>query len=177
MSPSDDPIAADAERLVEEWRAACRIPSVSGEREPIEEMAAWVEQGVARRFDRVVVERTPDGVPIVLGELRGAGPGRLIVYSHYDVVPAGDPAAWDSDPFAAELRGGAVYARGTCDDKADVTARLQAIDLWLDANDGAPPVTLLWVCEGAEEVGSPGLAAESGVSAGRSTTCVWAGFR
>ncbi|HET9937722.1 MAG TPA: M20/M25/M40 family metallo-hydrolase [Gaiella sp.] len=178
MSPSADPIAADAERLVEEWRAACRIPSVSGEREPIEEMAAWVEQRVARRFDRVVVERTPDGVPIVLGELRGTGPGRLVVYSHYDVVPAGDPETWDSDPFDAELREGAVYARGTCDDKADVTARLQAIDLWLDAHDGAPPVTVLWVCEGAEEVGSPGLAAvlerhADWLSAG---DCLWESF-
>ena len=39
LSPSADPIAAEADRLVEEWRAACRIPSVSGDRGPIEEMA------------------------------------------------------------------------------------------------------------------------------------------
>jgi acetylornithine deacetylase/succinyl-diaminopimelate desuccinylase-like protein len=178
LSPKADPIAADAGRLVDEWRAACRIPSVTGQREPIEEMAAWVEARVARRFDRVVIERTPEGVPIVLGELRGTGPGRLVVYSHYDVVPAGDLAAWDSDPFGAELRDGAVYGRGTCDDKADVTARLQAIDLWLRAHDGAPPVTLLWVCEGAEEVGSPGLATVLGrhaewLSAG---DCLWESF-
>jgi acetylornithine deacetylase/succinyl-diaminopimelate desuccinylase-like protein len=178
LSPSADPIAVNAELLVEEWRAACRIPSVSGEREPIEEMAAWVEARVARRFDRVVVERTPEGVPIVLGELRGSGPGRLVVYSHYDVVPVGDPAAWESDPFGADLRDGAVYARGTCDDKADVTARLQAIDLWLDAHDGAPPLTLLWVCEGAEEVGSPGLAAVLERHADWLTArdCLWESF-
>jgi acetylornithine deacetylase/succinyl-diaminopimelate desuccinylase-like protein len=156
-SPRDDPIARDAERLVDEWREACRIPSVSGEREPVERMAAWVEARLRRRFDRVAVERTPEGVPVVLGELTGSGPGRLVVYTHYDVQPAGDLAAWDSDPFGADLRDGAVYARGTCDDKADITARLQAIDYWLAANGGRAPVTILWVCEGAEEVGSPGL--------------------
>jgi acetylornithine deacetylase/succinyl-diaminopimelate desuccinylase-like protein len=158
LPPSDDPVAKDADRLVDEWREACRIPSVSGDREALEQMAAWVEERVRRRFDRVVVERTADGVPVVLGELTGTGPGRVIVYSHYDVQPAGDLEEWTSDPFGAELREGAVWARGTCDDKADVTARLQAIDCWLDANGGTAPVTLLWVCEGAEEVGSPGLA-------------------
>ena len=110
-SPRDDHIARDADRLVDEWREACRIPSVTGDREPVERMAAWVEERVRRRFDRVVVEQTPDGVPVVLGELRGTGPGRLVVYTHYDVQPPGDLAAWDSDPFGAELRDGAVWGK------------------------------------------------------------------
>jgi acetylornithine deacetylase/succinyl-diaminopimelate desuccinylase-like protein len=178
LPPSDDPVAKDADRLVGEWREACRIPSVSGDREPVEQMAAWVEERVRRRFDRVVVERTPDDVPVVLGELTGTGPGRVVPNTHTDVQPAGDLAAWDSDPFGAELRDGAVWARGTCDDKADVTARLQAIDYWLDANDGAAPVTLLWVCEGAEEVGSPGLAEVLARHAGwlSASDCLWESF-
>jgi acetylornithine deacetylase/succinyl-diaminopimelate desuccinylase-like protein len=178
LPPSDDPVAKDADRLVGEWREACRIPSVSGDRVPVEQMAAWVEERVRRRFDRVVVERTPDDVPVVLGELTGTGPGRVVVYTHYDVQPAGDLAACDSDPVGAELRDGAVWARGTCDDKADVTARLQAIDYWLDANDGAAPVTLLWVCEGAEEIGSPGLAEVLARHAGwlSASDCLWESF-
>jgi acetylornithine deacetylase/succinyl-diaminopimelate desuccinylase-like protein len=145
--------------LVEEWREACRIPSVTGSGSPaLAQMADWVAGRVQRRFDRVVVEPVDGQPPVVLGELRGNGPGRLLVYSHYDVQPPGDRAAWSVDPFAAELRDGAVYARGTCDDKADVTARLQALELWLESLDGdPPPFTVLWVCEGAEEVGSPGL--------------------
>ncbi len=178
MPPSDDPVARDADRLVDEWREACRIPSVSGVRGPVERMAAWVEERVRRRFDRVVVELTPDGVPTVLAELTGSGPGRVVVYTHYDVQPAGDLAAWDSDPFGAELRGGAVYARGTCDDKADITARLQALDYWLDANGGHAPVTVLWVCEGAEEIGSPGLRDVLGRHADwlSASDCLWESF-
>ena len=178
MSRSDDAIARDAARLVDEWREACRIPSVSGDRSAVEEMAAWVEERVGRRFDRVVVDRTPDGVPVVLAELTGQGPGRLLIYSHYDVQPAGDPAAWESEPFAAELRDGAVFARGTCDDKADITARLQAVDYWLDANGGRPPFTILWICEGAEEVGSPGLREVLGRQADwlAAGDCLWESF-
>jgi acetylornithine deacetylase/succinyl-diaminopimelate desuccinylase-like protein len=149
-----------ATSLVDEWREACRIPSVTGRSSPaLEAMAAWVAERLARRFDRVELATVEGHAPVVLAELAGTGPGRLLVYSHYDVQPPGDPAEWTVDPFAAELRDGAVYARGTCDDKADVTARLQAVDLWLDERGaGRPPVTLLWVCEGAEEIGSPGLA-------------------
>ena len=91
-------------------------------------MAAWVEERVGRRFDRVVVDRTADDVPVVLAELTGEGPGGCWSTRTTTSLPAGDSAAWESDPFAAELRDGAVYARGTCDDKADITARLQAID-------------------------------------------------
>lgn len=141
-------------------------------------MAAWVEERVRRRFDRFVVERTPDGVPVILGELTGSGAGRVIVYTHYDVQPPGDLSAWDSDPFGAELRDGAVYARGTCDDKADITARLQAIDYWLDANGGQAPVTILWVCEGAEEIGSPGLrdVLERNAEWLSASDCLWESF-
>jgi len=178
LRPDEDPVARDADRLVDEWREACRIPSVSGDREPVERMAAWVEERVRRRFDRVVVERTPDGVPTVLAELTGSGPGRVVFYSHYDVQPPGDTSAWDSDPFGAELRDGAIYGRGTCDDKADVTARLQALDYWLDANGGRAPATILWVCEGAEEIGSPGLREVLGRHADwlSASDCLWESF-
>lgn len=141
-------------------------------------MAAWVEARVSRRFERTVVEHTHDGVPVVLGELRGQGTGRLIVYSHYDVKPGGDLDLWESDPFAAELRDGAVYARGACDDKADITARLQAIDYWCDVHGGSPPVTILWICEGAEEIGSPGLASvlERHADWLSAEDCLWESF-
>jgi acetylornithine deacetylase/succinyl-diaminopimelate desuccinylase-like protein len=152
-------IQRDWERLVEEWQAACRIASVTGTGAPdLFEMADWVETRLRSRFDRVIVESVDRQPPVILGELIGEGSERLIVYTHYDVQPAGDATAWTVEPFSAEIRDGAVYARGCCDDKADITARLQAIDLWLEGLNGRrPPLTILWICEGAEEIGSPGL--------------------
>ena len=144
-----------AERLVAEWRACCAIPSVSAEGPAaVEEMAAWLQAQAAPQFDRFDVLQAEDSAPVLLGALKGTGTRTLLLYNHYDVVPAGD--GWTHDPFGAEEVDGAVYARGAGDDKADVMARLHALQAWTAVN-GQLPFTVLWFCEGMEEVGSPGL--------------------
>jgi acetylornithine deacetylase/succinyl-diaminopimelate desuccinylase-like protein len=150
-------IDANRDRLVEEWREACRIPSVSSDLDAATRMADWVEPRLERLFDSVSRVDVAGHAPALLATLAGSGEKRLLVYTHYDVQPAGDGGAWSSPPFAAELRDGAVVARGSCDDKADITARLQALEHWLESLSGPPPFTIVWLCEGAEEVGSPGL--------------------
>jgi acetylornithine deacetylase/succinyl-diaminopimelate desuccinylase-like protein len=174
-----DAVARHGERFVEEWREACRIASVAGSGSPeLERMAAWVERRLEPLFDRVERLPVPGQPPVVLGELAGTGTGRLLVYSHYDVQPPGDESAWSSPPFAAELRDGAVYARGCCDDKADVTARLQALELWLAGLGGRPPYSIVWLSEGAEEIGSPGLADVLAAHAERlrADACLWESY-
>ncbi|MFG2127483.1 ArgE/DapE family deacylase [Streptomyces sp. NPDC048751] len=64
-----------------------------------------------------LVGLTPDG---------GDGP-TLILQGHVDVVPPGDPARWDGDPFAPRTAGDTVYGRGACDMKAGVVANLAAL--------------------------------------------------
>lgn len=175
----DAALAREHDRLIGEWQAACRIPSVAGgDREPLETMARWVADRMAPLFDEIELDEAAGRPPVVLGELAGTGPGRLLVYTHYDVQPPGDLGEWSSDPFGAELRDGSVWARGTCDDKADVTARLQALELWLAARGGPPPFTILWLCEGAEEIGSPGLAdvLERRADRLRAPQCLWESF-
>jgi acetylornithine deacetylase/succinyl-diaminopimelate desuccinylase-like protein len=157
VSALDDWVDANRERLVEEWRAVCRIPSVSGDVVEATRMAEWVEERLDGLFDRVRRVDIPGHAPALVATLDGDSEHRLLVYTHYDVQPAGDEDRWSSPPFAAELRDGAVVARGSCDDKADITARLQALECWLESLEGRPPFTIVWLCEGAEEVGSPGL--------------------
>ena len=172
-------IARDRDALVEEWREACRIPSVSaGDPAALDEMVRWVVARMSGLFDRIELDEAPGRPPVILGELTGSGPDRVLVYTHYDVQPPGDPAAWTSDPFGAEIRDGRVYARGTCDDKADITARLQALELWLAERDAPPPFTILWIGEGAEEIGSPGLADALARHAGwlQAPQCLWESF-
>jgi acetylornithine deacetylase/succinyl-diaminopimelate desuccinylase-like protein len=153
----EDRLRADGDTFVEEWRAACRIPSVSDDLDALEAMADWVEARLDRLFDRVERVPNPGYGPTLIATLDGSGPARLLVYTHYDVQPVGDAALWHSEPFEATIVDGAVVARGTCDDKSDITARLQALELWLGTLDGPPPYTIVWLCEGAEEIGSPGL--------------------
>jgi acetylornithine deacetylase len=59
----------------------------------------------------------------------GESEGRpaLILQGHVDVVPPGDPAQWDGDPFVPRIRGDFVHGRGACDMKAGVVTNLAAL--------------------------------------------------
>ncbi len=57
----------------------------------------------------------------------GDGPETLGILTHVDVVPAGDPSQWSSDPYKAEIRDGKIYGRGTLDDKGLVVSSLYAM--------------------------------------------------
>jgi acetylornithine deacetylase/succinyl-diaminopimelate desuccinylase-like protein len=60
----------------------------------------------------------------LVARLRGNGSARpILVMGHTDVVGA-QPERWSVDPFAAVHRDGYVYARGSVDDKDNVTAGL-----------------------------------------------------
>jgi acetylornithine deacetylase/succinyl-diaminopimelate desuccinylase-like protein len=90
--------------------------------------------------------------PVITGEIPGPpGAPTVLLYSHYDVVPAGDEALWESPPFEATERDGAIFGRGTADSKANVLAHVGALRAWA----GRPPVGIKLVIEGQEEVGSP----------------------
>jgi len=146
--------------FVEELRAACRIPSVSATGgEALFAMARLVEARLSTVLDTVALIPTGhDGPPAVCGELRGRDPrgARILLYSHYDVQPPEPLEDWTSGPFEAAVVDGSVVARGVADDKADVFARIHALEAFVTAY-GRPPFTVIWLCEGAEEIGSIGL--------------------
>ena len=96
----------------------------------------------------------PDTAPVLTGEIPAPdGAPTVLLYSHYDVVGAGDESLWSSPPFAATERDGALYGRGTADSKANVIGHVGALRAW----DGRPPVGIRLVIEGQEEVGGGGL--------------------
>ncbi|WP_027006967.1 M20/M25/M40 family metallo-hydrolase [Conexibacter woesei] len=172
-------ISEHRDRFVADWQTCCRFPSVSGARAAIEDCADWIEGRMAPLFDDVWRIEIEGQGPLVCGEWTGTGPGRLLIYTHYDVQPAGDAALWASDPFGAEIRDGKMYARGACDDKADVTARLQALEAWRASLGGErPPFTIIFISDPAEEIGSPGLAEALAANADRlhADACLWESF-
>ena len=65
-------------------------------------------------------------------------------------MPAGDESKWDSPPFEATERDGAIYGRGTADSKSNILMHVGALRAW----EGRPPVGIKIVIEGQEEIGS-----------------------
>ena len=63
------------------------------------------------------------GRPQLIARLRGAGAGRsLVLNGHIDVVSVEPRGRWTSDPFAAEVRDGKLFGRGSCDMKGGIAA-------------------------------------------------------
>ena len=50
----------------------------------------------------------------------------LVFAGHTDVVPAGEPEAWDNDPFEPSIRDGVLYGRGAADMKSGLAAMVCA---------------------------------------------------
>jgi acetylornithine deacetylase/succinyl-diaminopimelate desuccinylase-like protein len=143
-------LTGDAQTLLERL---CRQPSIAAQNTGIAEMADLVEtelQATGFATQRLTI---PDAPPILYGELPG-GPYSLLLYDHYDVQPPEPLDQWQTPPFEPTVRTGKLYARGTSDDKGEIASRLTAIRA-LRSRLGQLPITLKYIIEGEEEIGSP----------------------
>lgn len=69
------------------------------------------------------------GRPQLVARRPGAGGGRsLVLNGHIDVVSVEPRERWTSDPFAAEVRDGLLYGRGSCDMKGGIAAMVLAVE-------------------------------------------------
>jgi acetylornithine deacetylase/succinyl-diaminopimelate desuccinylase-like protein len=150
-----------AERFRHELHDLLGIPSVSTDPArsgDVRRAADWLAEHLqALGVERVHVSATP-GHPVVYGEWLGAGGDRptVLVYGHYDVVPASIEDGWRTPPFEPVEADGKMYARGVTDDKGQLFIHLKALESYLRAN-GGPPVNVKFLLEGEEEVSSPNL--------------------
>jgi cysteinylglycine-S-conjugate dipeptidase len=96
------------------------------------------------------------GHPAVYGEMIvSPSAPTILIYGHHDVMPAFREERWLSPPFAAEVRDGRMYGRGTSDDKGGFLAYLAAVRAC--AETGGLPCNIKMLIEGEEEIGSPNL--------------------
>jgi acetylornithine deacetylase/succinyl-diaminopimelate desuccinylase-like protein len=146
-------------RLKEDLARLVAIPSVSEWGFPEHTRPALLEahQAVVDLFRSAGVEsftslELPGTAPVITGEIPGPdGAPTVLLYGHYDIVPAGDEELWTSPPFEATERDGAIYGRGAADSKSNILVHVGA----LRAFGGKPPVGVKILVEGQEEVGSP----------------------
>jgi carboxypeptidase PM20D1 len=140
-------------------QALVRIPTVSWTDEDAIDRTAFEElhAELARRFPLLheQLERHRVGTHGLLFRWAGAAASRpLVLMAHQDVVPIDGLAPWRHPPFGAEIHDGAVWGRGTLDDKGALTAICEAVESLL-ARDFVPAQDV-WLSFGArEEVSGP----------------------
>jgi acetylornithine deacetylase/succinyl-diaminopimelate desuccinylase-like protein len=144
-----------ARNFTERLQALCRMPSVAARGTGMRAIAEAVEQLMQRVGMGTKSFRMGSGYPIIYGEC-GAGPKTFVVYGHYDVQPVGHLTEWSFGPFAATIQEGKLYARGAANSKGDLIARLAAVEAY-QKSFGKLPVTLRFIVEGEDGLGSPSL--------------------
>ncbi|PWU18537.1 MAG: hypothetical protein C5B48_14660 [Candidatus Rokuibacteriota bacterium] len=163
---------AIAEGLVE----FLRLNSVSQEPGKVRATGEWLAAALrARGLEGRVLET--GGNPAVFGERRVPGAARtVLIYCHYDTKPIPLKGWLQPDPLEAvfrrglaedgaspvalgavadhELGGLLLHARGAADDKGPIWCHLHAIEL-MDALGITPAVSVKFIFDGEEEIGSP----------------------
>lgn len=154
-------IAENEPRFLEELFSLIRIPSISAhpERKPDIERCAerWKELLLEAGADTVEVMPS-DGNPLVYGEKHVSDDApTVLVYAHYDVMPAEPLELWHSKPFEPKVREDRIWARGADDDKGQSFIQVKAFEYLVRHNLLRHNVKFIF--EGEEEIGSPSLAA------------------
>ena len=172
-SAVDAYIEKNSQRFVDELKELCSFASISNHgRDAVQPARDWLADRLSKHTDRVETLEA-GGMPALYAEVKGAGRRKLLLYQHYDVQPVDPIDLWDSPPFEPQERDGRLFARGAADDKADVMARIHALETLKQLGD--VPVTLRFLVEGEEEIGSKSLEkmAHDHAEKLRADGCLW----
>ncbi|TET73773.1 MAG: M20/M25/M40 family metallo-hydrolase [Dehalococcoidia bacterium] len=163
------------QEAIEDLKRLCRQPSISaqdvGMAETVQLLVQLMpEYGISAR----ILPSPGGGYPLIYAELSGEAPTTLLFYNHYDVQPPEPLELWSSPPFEPTQYEGNLCARGVSDNKGDIVARLLAIRAYQKVR-GKPPITVKFLIEGEEEIGSPNVAAfvESNRQLLEAGACIW----
>lgn len=160
-----DYVEKNKQRFLDELMELLRIPSVSAKPEHKPDMGRMAEavkaKLIAAGAEHVEVCPT-NGYPVVYGEkIIDPKLPTVLVYGHYDVQPAEPLELWHSPPFEPVIKKtsihpeGAIFARGSCDDKGQMFMHVKSFELMMQTN--TLPCNVKFMIEGEEEVGSANL--------------------
>ena len=152
-------ISTHSDRFLNELFSLIRIPSVSAHSHRQPEIAQcamrWKELLLEAGADSVEILPTK-GNPVVFGKkMIDAALPTILIYGHYDVMPAEPLDLWHSPAFEPEVRDGHIFARGADDDKGQSFMHAKAFEYMV--RSGELNCNVKFLLEGEEEIGSPSL--------------------
>ena len=154
-------ISENEPRMLDELFSLIRIPSISAKPEHHDDMLACAE-----RWRQLLLEAGADeamvmpsqGNPMVFAQKTVNPKAKtVLIYAHYDVMPAEPLELWKSAPFEPEVRDGHIWARGSDDDKGQSFIQVKAFEYLV--KNGLLTHNVKFIFEGEEEIGSPSLEA------------------
>lgn len=161
MTSVHDYLNENEPRFLDELFSLIRIPSISALPEHKADMVRcaerWKELLLQAGADHAEVMPS-EGHPLVFAEKHVAdGAPTVLIYAHYDVMPAEPLELWTSAPFEPEVRDGRIWARGADDDKGQAMIQVKAFEYLV--RQGLLRHNVKFIFEGEEEIGSPSLGA------------------
>lgn len=152
-------IDTNKDRFLDELFSLIRIPSISAKPENKPEMIRcaerWKELLLQSGADHAEVMSTP-GNPVVYAEKKISPEApTVLVYGHYDVMPAEPLELWNSEPFEPVVKEGRIWARGADDDKGQSMMQVKGFEIAV--GEGLLHCNVKFILEGEEEIGSESL--------------------
>lgn len=159
--PPAPPLAIDEKAVADKLAGAIRLRTVSSVDDPKANADQFLQLHalLAQRFPKAHAalrrEVAADGLSLLYTWEGTDAKARPIAFlAHQDVVPIapGTEKKWQAEPFSGLVKDGYVWGRGAWDDKSNLIAQLEAVEMLL-ASGFRPRQTVYLVFGADEEVG------------------------
>ena len=149
--------------IEKELRPFLQIPSNTLNREGILKAKEYIISYLSD-FCEEIIEHKGEINSLILAKVNGKFKDPLLIYMMYDTQPVNNEEEWISDPFGAEIHvlpprldllGDCIIARGAYNSKTPLICFLNVVRE-LKRNNRLP-ISLLFLFDGEEEIGSPTL--------------------
>ncbi|MDQ0464742.1 carboxypeptidase PM20D1 [Caulobacter ginsengisoli] len=173
--------AIDQAKAAQHLAEAVRIQTIShqlvtdNDYSQWDRLHAWLQATYPAAHTAMAREILPNKALIYTWQGSDASLAPIILMAHQDVVPVtpGTEKDWKHAPFSGDIADGAVWGRGSVDDKGSLVTMFEALDA-LAASGFKPRRTVIIVSGQDEEAGGTGAAAAAALLKARGVKAAWA---